>query len=313
MKIKLHQIKAFNAVAEQGSVRSASRTLAISQPAVTKALRELEECLGASLFYRGAKGVMLTHYGEIFFQHSQIVLREIQLAQDDIQQQLGKSAGQVSIGINPNIAISLMPEVMVCFVEEFPQVKICIHEGMAYNNLVQLRQGETDFCINNAYPNVQDNDLSFEKLLEMKFRVLMRKGHPMEKATKLEALARCNWVMPTLRPGYYKQIHDLLVSKGFVPEQTITSDSFLSILSLLDKSDFISIAPESMVKNLAGFYNFSSLDLDPPLPPAVFYLIQRVGSRLPPAASRLAQLFRIQVRPKYESPKTRWQSDCASA
>ena len=73
----LHQLKAFNAIAEQGSIRGASRALSLSQPAVTKSLRELEETVGTALVHRGAKGIVLTQCGEAFFRRSRLILREV--------------------------------------------------------------------------------------------------------------------------------------------------------------------------------------------------------------------------------------------
>ena len=64
-QIKFHQIRAFVEVAREGSIRGASRSLAISQPALTKAIKELEEGLSAQLFVRRSQGVALTENGEL--------------------------------------------------------------------------------------------------------------------------------------------------------------------------------------------------------------------------------------------------------
>ncbi len=74
-QIKFHQIRAFVEVAREGSIRGASRALAVSQPALTKAIKELEEGLSAQLFVRRSPGVALTDNGESFYQHASLILR----------------------------------------------------------------------------------------------------------------------------------------------------------------------------------------------------------------------------------------------
>jgi LysR family transcriptional regulator, regulator of abg operon len=87
--IKLHQLRAFVEVSRQGSIRAASRTSRLSQPALTKSIQELEQVLGAKLFIRRSQGVVLTDCGDNFFQHASLILEELRVAQEDIQQRAG--------------------------------------------------------------------------------------------------------------------------------------------------------------------------------------------------------------------------------
>lgn len=96
-QIKFHQIRAFVEVARQGSIRGASRTLNLSQPALTKSIKELEEGMAAQLFVRRSKGVALTECGEGFYHRANLILEELRAAQDDIRQRQGELAGQINI------------------------------------------------------------------------------------------------------------------------------------------------------------------------------------------------------------------------
>lgn len=98
-QIKFHQIRAFVEVARQGSIRGASRTLNLSQPALTKSIKELEEGMAAQLFVRRSKGVALTECGEGFYHRANLILEELRAAQDDIRQRQGELAGQINIGM----------------------------------------------------------------------------------------------------------------------------------------------------------------------------------------------------------------------
>ncbi|STS90453.1 DNA-binding transcriptional regulator [Klebsiella variicola] len=103
-QIKFHHIRAFVEVAREGSIRGASRALAVSQPALTKAIKELEEGLSAQLFVRRSQGVALTENGESFYQHASLILEELRAAQDELLQRQGEQAGQINIGLGASVA-----------------------------------------------------------------------------------------------------------------------------------------------------------------------------------------------------------------
>lgn len=163
-QIKFHQIRAFVEVAREGSIRGASRALAVSQPALTKAIKELEEGLSAQLFVRRSQGVALTDNGESFYQHASLILDELRAAQDELLQRQGEQAGQINIGLGASVARSLMPSVICRFHQQHPQVKVRIMEGQLLAMINELRQGELDFTINTYYPGPYDHEFSFEKL-----------------------------------------------------------------------------------------------------------------------------------------------------
>ncbi|MDK7107550.1 LysR family transcriptional regulator, partial [Enterobacter hormaechei] len=143
-QIKFHQIRAFVEVARQGSIRGASRTLNLSQPALTKSIKELEEGMAAQLFVRRSKGVALTECGEGFYHRANLILEELRAAQDDIRQRQGELAGQINIGMGASISRSLMPAVITRFHAQHPQVNVRIMEGQLVSMINELRQGELD-------------------------------------------------------------------------------------------------------------------------------------------------------------------------
>ena len=125
-QVKFHHLRAFVEVARQGSIRGASRTLNLSQPALTKSIKELEEGMAAQLFVRRSKGVALTECGEGFYQRARLILEELRAAQDDIRQRQGEQAGQINIGMGASVSRSLMPAVITRFHAQHPQVKVRI-------------------------------------------------------------------------------------------------------------------------------------------------------------------------------------------
>jgi LysR family transcriptional regulator of abg operon len=294
--IKMHQLRAFVAVARQGSIRAAGRFLSLSQPALTKSIKELEDSLGARLFVRRRQGVTLTECGEIFFKRASLILEELRVAQDDIAQRLGATSGQVNIGIGASIARTVMPAVIDRFHREFPDVRIRIAEGQLVSMIPELRQGELDFTINTYYPSAYDNELLYEKLMDKEYRVVCRRGHPQEKARSIQQLLDCDWTLPTPRGSYYKLLHEMFSELEVEPKISVVCETFMSCTSLLAKTDFLSVLSADIISDPLLGQSLVALDLDLPLPKATFHLIQRRDSTLSPMAAHLAQLFRIYCR-----------------
>ncbi|XXN63647.1 LysR family transcriptional regulator [Enterobacter ludwigii] len=290
--LKLHQLRAFVDVARQGSIRAASRLSGLSQPALTKAIQELELALGARLFERRQQGVTLTDIGDNFFQHASLVLEELRVAQEDIQQRLGLAGGRVNIGVGGSIARTVMPQVINQFHREYPLVKVRIVEGQLVSMVHELRQGELDFTINTYDKNHLDQELVFERLMERDYQVVMRKGHPLAHARTLAELQHCDWTMPTPQGSYYRLLHDLFGERGMAPNIIVTCETFMACTSLVARSDFVSIISRDVIEDPTHGGQLISLELDEPLPKATFYLIQRKDTALTPMSAYMAQLFR---------------------
>ncbi|MBN1086996.1 LysR family transcriptional regulator [Erwinia aphidicola] len=287
--IKLHQLRAFVDVARHGSIRAASRAAGLSQPALTKSIQELEEVLGARLFIRRRQGVALTEIGDNFFQHASLIIEELRVAQEDIQQRLGLAGGTVNIGVGGSIARTLMPQVITQFRRQFPNVKIRIVEGQLVSMIPELRQGELDFTINTSYPGHLDSELSYERLMEREYRVVVRKGHLCQHATSLAELQHCDWTMPTPRGSYYRLLHDM----GMAPAISVTCETFMACTSLIAQSDFVSILSSDVIGDPILGNQLVALNIKEQLPNATFYLIQRKDTTLTPMGAELARLFRI--------------------
>lgn len=290
--LKLHQLRAFVDVARQGSIRAASRLSGLSQPALTKAIQELERELGAKLFIRRQQGVVLTDIGDNFFRHASLVLAELRVAEEDIQQRLGLGGGQVNIGVGGSVARTIMPQVINQFHREYPLVKVRIVEGQLVSMVHELRQGALDFTINTYDQSHLDQELMYERMMEREYKVVVRKGHPLEKARSLSELQQADWTMPTPKGSYYRLLHDLFGERGMAPKIVVTCETFMACTSLVAQSDFISILSVDVIDDPILGRSLVALALDEPLPKAIFYLIQRKDTTLTPMSSYMAQLFR---------------------
>jgi LysR family transcriptional regulator of abg operon len=263
---------------------------------LTKAIKELEEGLSAQLFVRRRQGVALTDNGESFYQHASLILEELRAAQDELLQRQGEQAGQINIGLGASVARSLMPSVICRFHQQHPQVKVRIMEGQLLAMINELRQGELDFTINTYYPGPYDHEFSFEKLFEKPFAVFARAGHPAAQATSLVELMDHHWTMPTPRGSYFKQLQDRFNQAGLAPKVNIVCETFSSCISLVVKSDFLSILPVELGNDPLMADKLMMIPVREALPTAAYFLIQRRDTRQTPLTASLITLFRRQSR-----------------
>src|SRR5216683_1991342 len=143
--MKLHQLAALVAAAECGSLRQAAEKMRLSQPALSRSVRELESEIGVKLLDRTPHGVEATVYGKALITRSKIVDSELRQARDDIAHLRAATHGDLRIGATPIAAFSLLPVVLARFKTSRPQVRVSITDGMGSTLFQQLRQGDLDF------------------------------------------------------------------------------------------------------------------------------------------------------------------------
>lgn len=293
---RLHHIRAFVAAATHGSMRSAARELSLSQPAMTRAIRELESLLGAALLVRGASGVTLTDSGRAFERHARLILSELRRARESVAQVSGQGYGHVAIGVSATVARTILPGVVTRFQREYPEVSMHLQEGQLSALIERLRSGALDFTINTVDTGSIDHDLRIQHLFDRPFVVVMRQNHPLSEATDIQALSQARWVLPTPHSGYYAGLCRWLADNRVVDAQKrIECDSFTTSLNLIAQSDMVGVFARDMVTH-HGMAGLIELALDIPLPPARFYLVRHHERPLTPAAERLAQLCEYESR-----------------
>ncbi|WCE56366.1 LysR family transcriptional regulator [Escherichia coli] len=176
--------------------------------------------------------------------------------------------------------------------QQHPQVKVRIMEGQLVSMINELRQGELDFTINTYYQGPYDHEFTFEKLLEKQFAIFCRPGHPAIGARSIKQLLDYSWTMPTPHGSYYKQLSELLDDQAQTPQVGVVCETFSACISLVAKSDFLSILPEEMGCDPLHGQGLVMLPVSEILPKAAYYLIQRRDSRQTPLTASLITQFR---------------------
>lgn len=173
--LSLKQIQYFVTLAQLRSFTETANRLAISQPALSSALRQIESVLGGKLVNRTAQAVTLTEEGIAILPHAQRLLNAAHSAFDDMQQIMEQGGdGTLRIGLVPSVSTLLFPAVPQLLSEHFPAMRVEFHDLTNDALLVELENGSLDFGIGATDSTVPDS-LTVYPLLEDPLVVVMRK------------------------------------------------------------------------------------------------------------------------------------------
>lgn len=125
----IKQIKYFLAVAESGGFSKAAQIIHVAQPALSAQVARLEEELGVQLFVRNAKGIELTHAGDILVDHAHDILRRIKHAQDAVRHAADEVHGEVALGLPTTVAMVLTLPLLTQVRMQWPHIKLRLVEG----------------------------------------------------------------------------------------------------------------------------------------------------------------------------------------
>lgn len=162
----LEYYKVFYYVAECKSLTMAASELSISQPAVSQALKQLEEILQAKLFVRASRGIRLTPEGKCLYLHVKKGYEEIELGEKKLFQMLDLESGELRVGASDmTLRFYLLP-FLEKYHEEYPHIKVTVTNAPTPETLLLLKEGKIDFGVVST-PFTESNDLSVLKVREI--------------------------------------------------------------------------------------------------------------------------------------------------
>jgi DNA-binding transcriptional LysR family regulator len=281
IKFNLRQLGVFRCVAESGGIRAAARRLGLTQPAVTHAMRELEQGLGVDLFVRSAKGVRPTPAGEALLLRTQRILHEAQSAQAELEQMGGGQGGRLRIALSA-AASSVLPQALVDFRALRPDVVLELREMTWPTRLDGWKEGEYDFAVLAQADGPRQDVLEREPLFSIPAVLAVRTGHPLAGARSITALAQALW----LAPGYGMDVLERLFALQHTPppRDIIYCHSVSIALSLLRATDAVGVVSSRLFLDEGASRGLVALGVAEPLPAAQVCVVIRDRQALTPAA-----------------------------
>lgn len=290
--MKPSQLQAFAAVATHQSIRGAARALGVSQPAVTRIVRELEREVEAPLVERSLKGVTLTEYGQAFAPRARQLLEDMRRARDEILQMREGVRGRVTLAVSTAVAQQLLPLAFRRFHAQLPRVDIRFHEVTMPGMLAQLADGRLDFAVLHVLPGSLPEDFEAEPLFSVQLVVALRKGHPLARATSLQALHGAEWVLPIDESAGASAISPVFAASGLSPPARLVQGQSVTVaLGLISQTDLVGLFVEPLVP-LFRHYGVRRLALSHALPAMQVCIITRRGRALTPVAHQFVGCIR---------------------
>lgn len=255
--LKLHQLAVFEKVTEAGSIVAASRELAMTQPAVSKSIHELERQLGEPLFARSHRGVTLTEFGVTFAQHAKPVLAELRYLAQGLNAWHSGTSGHVIVGTLLTASTTLLPDAILLLQRQAPDVSIEVRVGSNATLFPALARGELDIVIGflpsdsepALLPDVRAR-LSHVTLYDEALCVVVARDHPIRRKRNpvLADLAEMQWILPTPDSVAYGTALAMFEQAGVpLPRRVVLSVSVLTNISLLSRSTMAALMPLSAV------------------------------------------------------------------
>ena len=307
-RIKFRHLQCFLEVARLKSVVNAADSLRVTQPAVSKTLKELEDILGVRVLDRSRAGVELTAHGSLFLRYASVAMTALKQGVDSVANALAQQEPVLPIGVLPSVAARIIPRSVQDLLAEIPNARVRLSTGPNDYLLEQLRIGRVDLVVGRLSTPAQMVGLSFEHLYSERIVLVVRPGHPLLQADPAEPQDLAAW--PLVLPGEGAIIHEaaqrFLVARGLdgvaAAVETVSPSFGRSFVQDTDAVWVISYGV--VVRDLAdGLLAALPVNTGDTLGPVG--LTRRADEDLPPAATSLITILRRLARASDDGPPTR--------
>jgi DNA-binding transcriptional LysR family regulator len=288
--MELRHLRYFVAVAEEENVSRAALRLHVSQPGVSRQVRDLEEETGVVLFERTAKSLRLTKAGAVFLGEARAVLRRADEAVAKARTAAGVFAGEVNIGYAPSLTVQILPPALRKFQETHPRVRVVLHDLSTEEMLSRLAAAKLDVALTVRPSARLLRGLRFEELARYAMRVAVAPRHSLASAgavgldqivgEPLIAYSRKEY------PEYHTMIEKLYAPTGRKPVIGGEHDSVTSLIAAVESGRGFALVPECLACMVGT--RLTLMPLRQPPAPLVVGAIWRPDGRTSPARDFIA-------------------------
>jgi DNA-binding transcriptional LysR family regulator len=300
-RLKLRDLHVLRTVVHLGSMGKAATELAVSQPAISKAIADLEHLLGARLLDRRQQGVEPTPYGIVLLKWSAAVFDDLRQAVDEIDFLADPTRGEVRIGSTDVMMAGLVPEVIDRLSRRYPRMVFKITQAPGIRQQYHdLRERSVDLVLGRiADPSVEE-DLDFEILFEDPFSVVAGKDNKWRQRRKIDAADLIDepWTLPPYDSFIGSLVKEAFRAKGLEPPRiTVSSFSIQHFSALLATGRFLTLRSASTLRLTAQRRSEKALPVDLPIKPVKVGIVTLKDRTVSPAARLFIECARKIAKP----------------
>lgn len=257
-RLKLKPLLIFDRVLSSSSIAGAARELNLTQPAVTKAIQELEADLDVALFERTNRGVTPTCYGNLLGTRVKTVIAELRYLTDELNTFRTGDSGHVIIGTGISASARLLPQAITKLKQQRPGVLVTVRDGPTDQLFPALSTGEIDIVVG----RLPERDLPLARMYAFHHEVLYREAlcavtgckHPLATRHDIELcdLLDWPWIFPLQASPARLTAEHLFLDAGLsLPVNVVESLSLLTNIGLMQKTPSISLMPRAVAEHFS--------------------------------------------------------------
>jgi DNA-binding transcriptional LysR family regulator len=246
--MEFYQLVSFSKVAETKSISRAAEELFVTQPAVSKQIKALEEELGDRLFDRLGKKVHLTRTGEALYGRAVKILRSVEEAKAAVKGLSGECSGELVIGTSDHISLHRLPDVLKSYIAAYPKVDLKLRCHRSETILDMVGRNLVDVGVI-TLPKVTGNLVS-KVIWKDPMSLVFPKGHPLAllKSIRLRDITKYRLILPEPGTTTRKTIDDAFAKGKLVANVGMEVAYIETIKGLVKAGLGISILPDKAVE-----------------------------------------------------------------
>jgi LysR family transcriptional regulator, hydrogen peroxide-inducible genes activator len=249
--MEIHQLRYFVAVADEGNFSRAAAKVRVAQPSLSQQIRKLEGEIGQPLFDRLPRSVVLTEAGRCFIDYARQILASIGDARRSVDDLKEAVTGKLAVGAIPTIAPYVLPELVVKFQKDYPEVTLELVEDVTDGITRRIDAGELDVALASSCkpsPTLRRQSLGSEQLL-----ALVPETDPLATQTlvELDDLKSQRFLLLHEMHCLSQQVHHLLETRRLRPDIALAGSQLTTIARMVAAGIGVSIVPQMMVKHQA--------------------------------------------------------------
>ena len=279
--MELRHLRYFVAVAEEENVSRAAARLHVSQPPLSRQIRDLEDELGLRLFDRGPKSLRLTAEGRVFLVEARAVLERAQEAVRVASTLADRGSREIHVGYAPSLTVEILPRALREFETTSSGIRVRLHDFSTEEMLAGLRDSSLDVALMIKPHTSSLRGLEFRALRKQAVCVAVHPAHPLAARAKigLPLVARERLVVYSQKdyPEYHAWLGRLFRKSGLTPRIGEAHDSATSLIAAVESGFGVALVQQGF-ECLSGPRLFVS-PLSPAPPPFVVGVAWRKGDR----------------------------------
>lgn len=269
MNINFELYRIFCTVANHGNITKASEELLISQPAISKSIKNLEDQLGGSLFIRTKRGVILTEEGKEFYKYIKQAMEYIKNAESKFTDLINLETGTIRIGISTTLTKEFLLPYLEIFHTKYPNINIEIITNITNELIPKLRNGLIDIIILNINKNRYGDDIEIKKVKEIHDCFICNNSYKelLNKKISIKKLTEYPLILLPKGANTRNYIEEIASNYGVILKPNIELASISLNIEFARIGLGISYIPKEYIKKQLDNKELNIIDLKEEIPP----------------------------------------------